>query len=47
MLEALAKAGGKRTQAAEILGWGRSTLWRKMKYHGLLSRSRMVPQKGR
>lgn len=35
ILKALAQARGKRTKAAEILGWGRSTLWRKMKDHGL------------
>ncbi|WP_045222326.1 sigma-54 interaction domain-containing protein [Desulfonatronum thioautotrophicum] len=31
ILEALAQARGKRSRAAEILGWARSTLWRKMK----------------
>ena len=31
ILEALGQAKGKRSRAAEILGWGRSTLWRKMK----------------
>jgi transcriptional regulator with PAS, ATPase and Fis domain len=35
ILEALTQAKGKRNQAAEILGWGRSTLWRKMKELGL------------
>ncbi|MFO8058329.1 MAG: sigma 54-interacting transcriptional regulator [bacterium] len=33
--EALLKCGGNRSRAAEMLGWGRSTLWRKMKKHGL------------
>lgn len=33
ILEALARAGGRRGKAAGILGWGRSTLWRKMKHH--------------
>jgi two-component system response regulator AtoC len=33
ILDALVKAGGRRSQAAEILGWGRSTLWRKMKQY--------------
>ncbi len=33
IMAALIKAGGRRTRAAQILGWGRSTLWRKMKYH--------------
>lgn len=32
---ALAKARGKYTLAAEILGIGRTTLWRKMRQHGL------------
>lgn len=35
ILDALLKARGSRSKAAESLGWGRSTLWRKMKSHGL------------
>ena len=35
ILEALTQAKGKRNRAAEILGWGRSTLWRKIKEFGL------------
>jgi len=35
ILTALLKANGRRNKAAEILGWGRSTLWRKMKSHGI------------
>jgi PAS domain S-box-containing protein len=31
MLDALRKSGGNRSKAAEILGWGRTTLWRKLK----------------
>lgn len=31
IINALLKTGGKRNKAAQILGWGRSTLWRKMK----------------
>ena len=31
ILDALYNAGGRRGRAAELLGWGRSTLWRKMK----------------
>lgn len=31
ILDAMMKAKGKRTEAAKLLGWGRSTLWRKMK----------------
>jgi len=35
ILEALLKAKGKKSKAAELLGWGRSTLWRKMKEYGI------------
>lgn len=35
ILDALVKSGGRRNNAAEILGWGRSTLWRKMKQYGI------------
>ncbi|WP_342778615.1 hypothetical protein [Desulfosoma caldarium] len=35
-MEALIKAKEKRRRAVEILGWGRSTLWRKVKHYGLL-----------
>lgn len=35
ILDALLKAKGKRKKAAEILGWGRSTLWRKIKHYDL------------
>ncbi|TFG35641.1 MAG: sigma-54-dependent Fis family transcriptional regulator, partial [Desulfobacterales bacterium] len=34
ILQALTKTRGNRSQAAEILGWGRTTLWRKLKMHG-------------
>jgi transcriptional regulator with PAS, ATPase and Fis domain len=37
IIEALLKAGGKRSRAAALLGWGRSTLWRKIKQHGIVS----------
>jgi PAS domain S-box-containing protein len=33
--DALIQCKGNRSKAAEMLGWGRSTLWRKMKKHGL------------
>jgi len=33
--ETLIQCRGNRTKAADLLGWGRSTLWRKMKKHGL------------
>lgn len=35
ILDALMKSGGRKNNAAEILGWGRSTLWRKMKQYGI------------
>ena len=35
ILEALVRAGGRKQGAAKILGWGRSTLWRKMKRLGI------------
>ncbi|MEN8211886.1 MAG: helix-turn-helix domain-containing protein, partial [Thermodesulfobacteriota bacterium] len=31
ILEALQQANGQKNRAAKILGWGRSTLWRKIK----------------
>jgi PAS domain S-box-containing protein len=33
ILDALIKAKGRRSEAAALLGWGRSTLWRKMKQY--------------
>lgn len=33
ILDALKRANGKKAEAARILGWGRSTLWRKIKQH--------------
>ncbi|MCP4748991.1 MAG: PAS domain-containing protein [Desulfobacteraceae bacterium] len=38
IINALIKAGGKRSKAAEILGWGRSTLWRKMKQYDIYAK---------
>lgn len=35
MLDALRKSGGNRSKAAEILGWGRTTLWRKLKKYNM------------
>jgi transcriptional regulator with PAS, ATPase and Fis domain len=35
ILDALRRVGGRKSQAAELLGWGRSTLWRKMKHHDI------------
>ncbi len=35
IVDALVSCRGNRTEAARRLGWGRSTLWRKMKTHGL------------
>jgi len=36
ILDALSKARGKRSKAAEILGCGRSTLWRKIKKYKIM-----------
>jgi two-component system, NtrC family, response regulator AtoC len=36
IMDALLKSGGRRNDAAEFLGWGRSTLWRKMKQHKII-----------
>ncbi|MCU0589446.1 MAG: sigma 54-interacting transcriptional regulator [Syntrophobacteraceae bacterium] len=35
ILEAMVKAKGRRSRAAALLGWGRSTLWRKLKQYGI------------
>ncbi|WP_237559976.1 sigma-54 interaction domain-containing protein [Desulfohalovibrio reitneri] len=35
ILDALRRAGGRKAAAAKALGWSRSTLWRKMKRHGV------------
>jgi len=35
ILEAMKKAKGNRTETARNLGWGRTTLWRKMKRYEL------------
>jgi PAS domain S-box-containing protein len=35
IISALVEAKGRRNQAAALLGWGRSTLWRKIKQYGL------------
>jgi len=35
ILDALVRAKGRKSKAAELMGWGRSTLWRKMKQHDI------------
>ncbi|MCW7753977.1 sigma 54-interacting transcriptional regulator [Desulfobotulus sp. H1] len=35
ILNALIQSGGRKTRAAALLGWGRSTLWRKIKQYGI------------
>lgn len=35
IMEALLKADGNRSKAADLLGWGRTTLWRKIKKYKL------------
>ena len=37
--QAIEQADGSLTRAAEMLGMGRTTLWRKMRAHGLTSES--------
>lgn len=37
IMDALVKVNGRRSRAAQLLGWGRSTLWRKMKQYGIAS----------
>ena len=37
ILRALEQAGGNQTRAAQALGIGRNTLWRKMKKYGIES----------
>lgn len=35
IMEALVRAGGRRGEAARLLGWARSTLWRKVRRYGI------------
>ncbi len=35
IVKTMLQTSGNRSKAAEILGWGRTTLWRKMKLYGL------------
>lgn len=35
IIEALRKSGGRRSEAAKLLGWARSTLYRKLKHHDI------------
>lgn len=35
IMDALVKCGGRKGEAADMLGWSRSTLWRKMKKHSI------------
>jgi transcriptional regulator with PAS, ATPase and Fis domain len=36
IMEAMINARGNKGAAAKLLGWGRNTLWRKMKAHGII-----------
>jgi transcriptional regulator of acetoin/glycerol metabolism len=36
ILAALEQAGGNRARVSEMLGMGRTTLWRKMKQYGIV-----------
>lgn len=35
IVDALLKSGGNKSKASDLLGWGRTTLWRKMKKYNL------------
>ena len=37
IIATLTQTRGNRSKAADILGWGRTTLWRKLKIHGLVT----------
>lgn len=37
IIDTLTQTRGNRSKAAALLGWGRTTLWRKLKIHGLMS----------
>jgi PAS domain S-box-containing protein len=37
IISALTQTRGNRAKTAEILGWGRTTLWRRLKTHGLVT----------
>ncbi len=39
IMDALMKVKGRRSKAAQLLGWGRSTLWRKMRHYGITGES--------
>jgi two-component system response regulator AtoC len=45
ILDALMKVKGRRSKAAQLLGWGRSTLWRKMRHYGIGCESVQVNEK--
>jgi two-component system response regulator AtoC len=45
IMDALMKVKGRRSKAAQLLGWGRSTLWRKMRYYGIACESVRVNEK--
>jgi len=45
IIDALMKAKGRRSEAAQLLGWGRSTLWRKMRHYGITCESVQVNEK--
>ena len=44
IINTLTQTRGNRTRAAEILGWGRTTLWRKLKAYGLMQSSEHSPK---
>ncbi len=46
IVDALLKSSGRRSRAARVLGWGRSTLWRKMKQYGITASEDMADTGG-
>ena len=46
IVDTLTQTRGNRSKAAAMLGWGRTTLWRKLKTHGLVSPAEMSNQQG-
>ncbi len=46
IVSTLTQTQGNRVKAAALLGWGRTTLWRKLKLHGLMTISSPKPASG-
>jgi len=46
IVDTLTQTRGNRSRAAALLGWGRTTLWRKLKTHGLVSPAEVSNEQG-